>query len=127
MESQLLGNELADTIVTLCRTSLGDHLRSVTYFTHDDYEQLYLREDLAQDADLTTFIGNEWYGFKVTEGSYAETELGQYKYTIRAFENGYLVRYTTDHDGVFLTSDGLTTRRFDEVTAALRETLTERG
>ncbi len=126
MASQLLGDEVADTIVRLCRTGLGDHLRSVTYFTRDDYEQLYLRDDLEQDADLTTFIGNEWYGFQVTEGSYADTELGRYKYTIRVFENGYLVRYTTEHDGVFLTSDGLTTRRFDEVTAALREVLTER-
>ncbi|MDZ7700773.1 MAG: hypothetical protein U5J98_01200 [Halobacteriales archaeon] len=126
MESQLLGDGLADTIVTLCRTTMGDHLRSVTYFTRNDYEQLYLREDLEQDADLTTFIGNEWYGFQVTEGSYAETELGRYRYSIRVFENGYLVRYTTDHDGVFLTSDGLTTRRFDEVVAALDDILTER-
>ncbi|MFB6353421.1 MAG: hypothetical protein ABEJ92_04990 [Halobacteriales archaeon] len=126
MASQLLNEDLADTIVTLCRTGLGDHLRSVTYFTRDDYEQLYLRDDLSQDADLTTFIGNEWYGFQVTEGSYSETELGRYKYTIRVFENGYLVRFTTEHDGVFLTSDGLTTRRFDEVTSGLREVLIER-
>ena len=126
MASQLLAEPTADTIVRLCRTSLGDHLRSVTYFTRDDFEQLYLRSDLDQDADLTTFIGNEWHGFQVTEGSYADTELGAYRYTIRVFDNGYLVRYTTDHDGVFLTSDGLTTRRFDEVTAALREVLTDR-
>ena len=127
MASQLLGDETADTIVTICRTALGDHLRSVTYFTRDDYEQLYLREGLSRDADLMTFIGNEWYGFQVTEGSYSDSELGRYKYTIRVFDNGYLVRYTTEHDGVFLTSDGLTTRRFDEVYAALKETLTERG
>ena len=126
MANQLLAEPTADTIVRICRTSLGDHLRSVTYFTRDDFEQLYLRSDLDQDADLMTFIGNEWHGFQVTEGSYADTELGAYRYTIRVFENGYLVRYTTDHDGVFLTSDGLTTRRFDEVTAALREVLTDR-
>jgi len=126
MASQLLPEGITDTIVRLCRTGLGDHLRSVTYFTRDDYEQLYLREDLSQDADLMTFIGNEWYGFQVTEESYQETELGRYKYTIRVFENGYLVRFTTGHDGVFLTSDGLTTRRFDEVTAALRAVLKER-
>lgn len=126
MPGQLLDEETRTTLVRLCRTALGDHLRSVTYFTRDDYEQVYLRDDLAQDADLMTFIGNEWYGFQTTEESYQNSELGQYKYTIRVFENGYLVRYTTDHDGVFLTSDGLTTRRFDEVTAALRETLHNR-
>lgn len=126
MPGHLLDDETRETLVRLCRTSLGDHLRSVTYFTRDDYEQVYLRDDLEQDADLTTFIGNEWYGFQVTEGSYADSELGRYRYTIRVFENGYLVRYTTAHDGVFLTSDGLTTRRFDEVTAALRDILTER-
>ena len=127
MAGALLSEETAEQLTTLCRTAIGDHLRSVTYFTRDDYEQVYLRDDLEADADLTTFIGNEWYGFQVTEGSYADTELGAYRYTIRVFENGYLVRYTTDHDGVFLTTDGLTTRRFDEVTAALREVLTERA
>lgn len=126
MASQLLDEETVDTIVRLCRTTVGDHLRSVTYFTRDDYDQLYLREDLERNADLMAFIGNEWYGFSTTEESYRNSELGRYKYTIRAFENGYLVRFTTEHDGVFLTSDGLTTRRFDEVTAALREVLTER-
>ncbi len=126
MASQLLDDGTAETIVRLCRTTVGDHLRSATYFTRDDYEQLYLRDDLEQNADLMAFIGNEWYGFTTTEESYKDSELGEYKYTIRAFENGYLVRFTTDHDGIFLTSDGLTTRRFDEVTAALREVLTER-
>lgn len=126
MPGQLLDGGTRDTLVRLCRTAVGDHLRSVTYFTRDDYEQVYLRDDLAQDADLMTFIGNEWYGFSTTEESYRDSELGRYRYTIRVFENGYLVRYTTDHDGVFLTSDGLTTRRFDEVYAALDDVLTDR-
>lgn len=126
MAENLLDGETRETLVRLCRTAVGDHLRSVTYFTRDDYEQVYLREDLEQNADLMTFIGNEWYGFTTTEESYRESELGQYRYTIRVFENGYLVRYTTDHDGVFLTSDGLTTRRFDEVRAALADVLTDR-
>jgi hypothetical protein len=122
----LLTEATADTLVSLCRTALGDHLRSVTYFTKDDYEQIYLRDDLEQNADLTTFIGNEWHGFQVTRGSYQDTELGEYRYTIRVFENGYLVRYTSDHDGVFLTSDGLTTRRFNEIEAALEDVFTDR-
>lgn len=122
----LLTEDTADTIISLCRTALGDHLRSVTYFTKDDYEQIYIRDDLEQDADLMTFIGNEWHGFQVTQGSYQDTELGEYRYTIRVFENGYLVRYTSDHDGVFLTSDGLTTRRFNEIEAALDDVFTDR-
>jgi hypothetical protein len=73
-----------------------------------------------------TFIGNGRYGFLVTEDSYAESDLGWYKYTIRVFEEGYLVRSTIDHDGIFLPSDGLTTRRFDEVSSGLSEILTER-
>lgn len=52
-----------ERIVRTSRTAVGDSLRSVTYFTRDDFEQLYLREDLEQDADLSTFIGNKCAAF----------------------------------------------------------------
>jgi len=50
-ESELLPADTAERVVTLCRTAVGDSLRSVTYFTRDDYDQLYLRSDLAKDAE----------------------------------------------------------------------------
>lgn len=126
MENQLLASESADRIATLCRTAIGDSLRSVTYFTRDDFEQLYLRGDLEQDADLMGFIGHEWQDFKNTQNAYGGSELGEYKFTVRAFENGYLVRVTTDTEGVFATTDSLTLQQYEEVAKAISEILEER-
>ena len=125
-ESGLLPAETAERVVALCRTSVGDLLRSITYFTRDDYDQLYLRSDLAQDADLGTFVGYEWRDFKTTRDAYHNSELGDYEYTIRAFDNGYLLRVTTEHDGVFVTADDIGDSGFNEVAAALMEILQER-
>ncbi|NGM68273.1 hypothetical protein G6M89_04485 [Natronolimnobius sp. AArcel1] len=127
MATGLLTSERAEQIVTTCRTAVGDSLRSVTYFTRDDFEQVYLREDLERDADLSTFIGHEWRGFKTAQTAYEGSELGDYNYTIRVFDNGFLIRVTTDTDGVFVTTDGLTMKDFEEVATALRAFLTERN
>lgn len=126
MASGLLPDETADHIVTASRTAIGDSLRSITYFTRDDFEQLYLREDLERDADLSTFIGHEWRGFKTTQTAYEGSELGDYRYTIRVFENGFLIRVTSDREGVFVTTDGLTIKDFEEVATALDTVLGER-
>ncbi|MFC7233009.1 hypothetical protein ACFQMM_24090 [Saliphagus sp. GCM10025308] len=127
MATGLLTDERADQIVTTCRTAVGDSLRSVTYFTRDDFEQLYLRDDLERDADLTSFIGHEWRGFKTAQTAYEGSELGDYEYTIRVFENGFLIRVTTDREGVFATTDGLTVKDFEEVATGLESFLGERN
>jgi len=123
MTTELLSDDTADRIVRTCRTAVGDSLRSITYFTRDDFEQLYLREDLDRDADLTTFVGHEWREFKTTQDAYVGSELGAYRYTIRTFENGYLIRVTTNSRGVFVTTDGLQMRDFDELASAIRNVL----
>jgi len=46
MTRNILSEDLADAIVTTARTATGDSLRSVTYFTRANFEQLYLRDDL---------------------------------------------------------------------------------
>jgi hypothetical protein len=121
--TSLVTERQADRIVSACRTTVGDSLRSVTYFTRDDFEQLYLRSDLERDADLTTFVGHEWREFKTTQAAYQQSELGEYEYTIRVFENGFLVRIAVDRGGVFVTTDGLTLKDFEELAGALREVL----
>ncbi|MDS0473887.1 hypothetical protein [Natrinema sp. 1APR25-10V2] len=126
MPTGLLTEDAAEQIVATCRTAIGDSLRSVTYFTRDDYEQVYLREDLERDADLSTFIGHEWRGFKTTQTAYEGSELGAYDYTIRVFDNGFLIRVTNDSEGVFVTTDGLTVKDFEEVATALDSFLSER-
>lgn len=122
----LLAEAAADRIRAAARDALGDECRSITYFTRDDYEQLYLRPDLERDADLSQFIGHEWRGFRTARAAYEGSELGEYRYTIRAFENGYLVRVTTDREGVFVTTDQLPLEDFEAVAEALRGRLRDR-
>ncbi len=126
MTKGLLPAETVDQIVATCRTAVGDSIRSITYFTRDDYDQLYLRGDLERDADLSTFIGHEWRGFKTTQAAYEGSELGDYRYTIRVFDNGFLIRVTSDREGVFVTTDGLMMKDFEELATALRSFLDER-
>jgi len=125
MQSELLSDEKADTIVTTARTATGDSLRSVTYFTRSDFDQLYLRDDLEQDADLNTFVGHEWRGYRETQNAYQNSELGQYKFTVRAFENGYLLRVAVDRKGVLITTDGLSMQSYEEIAEALQRMLRE--
>lgn len=119
----LLTEGAADRLVDTCRDTAGEQLRSVTYFTANDFDQLYLRDDLERGADLSSFIGLEWRESGITEGAYQGTELGEIEYTIRAFENGFLLRVETDHDGVFVTTDRLAMGNFEELALALEETL----
>lgn len=122
-----MGNVIAaegsEQLISTCRTACGESLRSITYFTHDDYEQVYLRSDLEANADLDSFIGLEWHGFETTQSMYSDSELGGYQYTLRSFENGYLLRVTTQTKGVFVTTDGLTLQDYESVATALRELL----
>ena len=122
----LLDDDVADRVVTTARTAVGDSLRSVTYFSRDDYEQLYLRGDLERDADLGTFVGHEWREWETTQTAYAGSELGAHEYTIRVFENGFLIRVAVDRGGVFVTTDGLKLKDFEELAGALREVLDAR-
>jgi hypothetical protein len=125
MESQLLSKELADHLVTTARTATGDSLRSVTYFTRSDFDQLYLRDDLEQDADLSTFVGHEWRGYRETQNAYQNSELGQYRFTVRAFENGYLLRVARERRGVLITTDGLSMQSYEEIAEAIDRMLEE--
>lgn len=121
-EEGLLDEETAAELVSACRTAIGDQLRSLTYFTETDFEQLYLRSDLEPDADLAGFVDYESLGFGA-HTAYRGSELGEYRFTIRMFEKGFLVRITTEAEGVFLTTDGLTLKDFEEVATAVRALL----
>lgn len=125
MESDLLSDGLADRIVTTARTATGDSLRSVTYFTRTDFDQLYLRDDLERDADLDTFVGHEWRGYRDTQAAYETSELGSVVFTVRAFENGYLLRVATERRGVLITTDGLSMQSYEEIAEALERVLRE--
>lgn len=112
----------AEEFVSASRSAIGDELRSVVYFTPDEHEQLYLRSDLASDANLQAFVENERLGFR-SQHTYGDTELGEYGSTIRTFEFGYLTRVIAGDEGVFVTTDEMAIDRFEETAVALRRVL----
>ncbi|MCL9814933.1 DUF7522 family protein [Natranaeroarchaeum aerophilus] len=114
--------ELDEELLSVCRTAVGDELRSITYFTHEDVDQLYLRSDLDPDANLEGFAEHERLGFRSQE-AYENTELGEYEATIRMFEYGYLTRVVHDGHGVWVTTDDMSIDRFEELSVAVRNVL----
>ncbi|WP_138007343.1 DUF7522 family protein [Halalkalirubrum salinum] len=130
MSNRMLSEAATDQLVSVCRTAVGDELRSVTYFTEDTVEQLYLRDDLERSADLVGFADHERSGFH-SQAYYCNTQLGSYEATIRMFENGFLTRVIDEGDddefsqGVWITTDSMSIDRFEELTVGLRSALEE--
>ncbi len=117
-----LESAFADAILSVCRTVVGDELRSITYFTEDQVEQIYLRSDLDRTADLIGFAELERNGFRADE-LYRDTQLGEYQATVRMFEYGYLTRVIHDRYGAWVTTDSMSMDRFEELTTALKSVL----
>ncbi|WP_255150901.1 DUF7522 family protein [Halorarius halobius] len=122
--SSNVSEDLAESLREAARTAIGDELRSLTYFTEDAVEQVYLRDDLEADADLVGFADVERLGFH-SQAGYRDTELGDYEFTIRVFENGYLVRVIAGDSGVFATTDTMARDRFEDVAGALEAILAD--
>lgn len=122
MSTQSLPEKFREELVSTVRTTVGDELRSVTYFTEATVEQVYLRGDLESNADLVGFADTERLGFR-SQTDYGNTELGPYRFTVRVFEHGYLTRVIVGDHGVFVTTDPLARDRFEDLAAALRGTL----
>jgi hypothetical protein len=121
-DSDLVDEGLESRLVAATRTAVGDSLRSLTYFTADAYEQVYLRAGLESDADLAGFVEHESVGFRART-AYHGSELGEYRYTVRAFQNGFLVRVTEDDHGVFFTVDDISLRSAEEAAEAVSRVL----
>lgn len=119
-ETPTFGEEL----ISACRTVVGDELRSITFFTDDDVQQLYLRSDLDRTADLVGFAEIERTGFRADK-LYNGSQLGEYQATVRMFENGYLTRVVSSHTGVWVTTDAMSMERFEELSAAVKAVLRE--
>ena len=113
-----------EELVSVCRTGVGDELRSITYFTDETVEQVYLRSDLDRTADLLGFAEIERQGFD-SQKLYDGTQLGTYEATIRMFENGYLTRVVHGRTGVWVTTDGMSMERFEELSTAMEAVLAE--
>jgi hypothetical protein len=115
-------DDLTEELISVCRTGVGDELRSITYFTEDAVEQLYLRSDLDRTADLTGFAELERSGFRSDE-LYRNTQLGDYRATVRMFEHGYLTRVIEGQAGVWITADSMSMERFDDLASSVKPVL----
>jgi hypothetical protein len=124
MPTTPISEEQQVELVSTARTIVGDELRSLAYFTEDTVEQLYLREDLERSADLVGFAENERLGFH-SQLAYSGTQLGDYQFTIRVFEFGYLTRVIAGDHGVWVTTDAMHIDRFEELATALGGLLEE--
>ncbi len=124
MDSVDIDSTFENELTSVCRTTVGDELRSITYFTADAIAQLYLRSDLEQTADLDAFADHERFGFR-SQSAYRNTQLGAYRATIRLFENGYLTRLVRGDHGVWVTTDAMSIERFEELTSALETVLVD--
>lgn len=122
MSETVLDPDRADELLSACRTTVGDELRSITYFTADAVEQVYLRSDLDRTADLMGFADQERAGFSAQE-AYRDSQLGSYRATVRMFDEGYLTRVVHGDRGVWVTTDRMSMERFEELAAALRPIL----
>lgn len=122
MDEEAFDQELAEELISVCRTVVGDELRSVTYFDEEAVEQLYLRSDLSRTADLVGFADHERMGFR-SQSAYRNSQLGEYEATIRMFEHGFLTRVIEGEHGVWVTTDSLSIDRFEELSSALKSVL----
>ncbi|CQR49389.1 MULTISPECIES: DUF7522 family protein [Haloferax] len=125
---------VADAIVSTCRTTLGDSLRSVVHFTRDDFDVLYVRRDLydgdeaAARAAKSELVENERTGFGPRETYSAGTtgatpDFGEYEFTLRVFSDGFVGRVVGGDRGVIVTTDELELSEFEEMEVALRRML----
>jgi hypothetical protein len=122
MDEEVIDPELEEELISVCRTVVGDELRSVTYFDEEEVEQLYRRSDLDRTADLVGFADHERLGFR-SQSAYRNSQLGEYEATIRMFEHGFLTRVIEGEHGVWVTTDSLSIDRFEELSTALKSVL----
>jgi hypothetical protein len=130
-----ISTELSDSLVSTARTGVGDTLRSVVYFTADEFEVLYLRSDLYDDEERAReakgrLVDVERAGF-VDGSAYSSLaaddeegpRFGEYEFTIRVFRDGFVSRVIVGDHGVLLTTDEMAVTEFEEVAVTLRKLL----
>jgi hypothetical protein len=129
---------LADSLVSASRTSVGDTLRSVIYFTPSAFDVLYVRRDLYATEDdarraKSGLVELERTGFaeRPTRTLLARREegsdIGAYQFTVRFHEDGFVVRMLEGDAGVLFTADSMDVDAFEEAATAIRRLLADDG
>ena len=129
-----ISDEMADSILSATRTSLGDTLRSVVYFTPSSFDLLYVRKDLYPSDEAARerkaqLVDLERVGFAErsarTEIAHSGDgpDIGPYDFTVRFHEDGFVVRALEGDAGVLFTADSMDVGAFRETVSAVRGTL----
>src|SRR6056297_2975066 len=124
----------ADSIVSAARTSLGDTLRSVMYFTPSAMDLLYVRRDLYESRQRaieakSRLVEFERVGFAEAPVRTALSppadpdSIGSYEFTVRVHDDGFVVRILAADDGVILTTDDMDADAFDDAAVAISKLL----
>lgn len=127
---------MVERIVSATRTSLGDTLRSVVYFTPSTFDVLYVRQDLYESTEAARqakaqLVDLEQVGFaeRALRTTIAHrdvgSDIGPYNFTVRFHENGFVVRVLQDDAGVLFTADSMDVSAFEEAIVAIRSVLRE--
>jgi hypothetical protein len=129
-----INDEMAETILSATRTSLGDSLRSVVYFTPSSFDLLYVRQDLYSSDEAarerkTQLVQLEQVGFAErlarTEIAHSDgaLDIGPYNFTVRFHDHGFVVRVLEGDAGVLFTADSMDVSSFREAATAIRGVL----
>jgi hypothetical protein len=124
----------AERLVSAARTGLGDTLRSVVYFTPSAFDVLYVRGDLYDSPEAarpakSRLVEAERSGFaelplRARHGKSGErSSIGDYRFTVRFHDEGFVVRILEGDGGVVLTTDDMDVRAFTEAATAIRSVL----
>jgi len=129
--------EFADRVVSAARTTIGDTLRSVVYFTRSEMDLLYVRQDLYDSRSgaleaKSRLVEFERMGFG--EGPVRTalsvpdhpSSIGPYDFTVRFHEDGYVVRVLVGDAGVIVTSDQIDVENFEDAAVAITKLLRDR-
>ena len=131
-----IDDDVAESIVSVARTSLGDTLRSVVYFTPSAFDVLYNRQDLDDSAERVRETRSRLVEFERT--GFAEgpvrtmlahagggSDIGPYEFTVRFHEDGFVIRVIQGDAGVLFTADSMDVSAFEDAAVAIRGLLAE--
>ncbi|WP_284009610.1 DUF7522 family protein [Haloarcula pelagica] len=120
----------ADSVISAARTSLGDTLRSVIYFTPSEMDLLYVRRDLYESRQGALEVKSRLVEFE--RGGFAEAPvrtvlsvpddpsgIGPYEFTVRFHRDGFVVRVLEGDAGVILTTDSMDVDAFEDAATAI--------
>lgn len=131
-----ISDDMATGLVSAARTSLGDTLRSVVYFTPSAFDVLYLRQDLydSKEAARTAkeqLVELERIGFAEVPVRTSITHwgdgtgIGPYEFTVRFHEDGFVVRVLEGDAGSIMTTDSMDLNAFEDAATAVRRLLAD--